>query len=703
MTRAEPKPSDGSRASGGKPWESAKGGEGSQADPIAARFVESLSYDTRLYDADIRGSIAHAKMLHSVGLLSHVELADIERGLADIRREIESAPAGPNAVGVPGAWPGWRIELEDVHMCVEAALVAKVGDAGRKLHTGRSRNDQVALDLRLWIRSAIDDLTERLGRLMRAFEGLARRQGDAPLPTYTHLQRAQPACVGAECMAWWAMFERDREFLWGLRDDPFGLAASPLGSGAIAGSSLPLDRDLVARELGFATVTLSSIDATASRDEAMDFLYALSRIGVHLSRFAEQWIIYCSTEFGFISIGSAYTTGSSMMPQKRNPDMLELIRGRCGNLLGSLVALQAICKGLPIGYNRDLQEDKRHVFSAADTAGDCIEMAERIVRSARFNTEPIARGSGVGSLDRGHADATALAEYLVRQGVPFRTAHQIVGSLVRRCDELKAGTLSRLTIEDFAQALRDHGRSPDLIGSDVYQSLGFAGVIRSYVTSGHAGIGPGGYRDWLSRLQPEPQPTNLIAADATSAPKRAVQQPPNSAATPGSEVHPESEDDQHADLFAAVDGGPEAPEVRPLSATDESLIGAYESAGRTLDDLPYTPEFESLFEHAMDRLKSVPTSPGPMSRRQVLRRLQNLRKAGRLPRVGRSTTSPPVIKPEDEAILSSLVVAAVGSLGQRDQLPYDEKFDALVSEFNHLTGMSLSPHDVWRLVAKMAK
>ncbi len=227
MSRAEPAPADArsSRAAAapadvpadagtetpsparpsGKPWESAKGGEGSQTDPLAARFVESLSYDTRLFDVDIRGSLAHARMLRAVGLLEAADLVAIERGLAEIRAEIEAAPAGPNAVQVVGAWPGWKIELEDVHMCIEAALIERIGDAGRKLHTGRSRNDQVALDVRLWIRSAIDELCVRLGSLMDAFADLAGRQGDVPLPTYTHMQRAQPACVGAECMAWWAM------------------------------------------------------------------------------------------------------------------------------------------------------------------------------------------------------------------------------------------------------------------------------------------------------------------------------------------------------------------------------------------------------------------------------------------------------------------------------------------------------------------
>ncbi len=511
--------------------------------------------------------------------------------------------------------------------------------------------------------------------------------------------------------------------LLGQREDPFGLAASPLGSGAIAGSSLPLDREMTAESLGFSGPTLSSIDATASRDEAMDFVYALARIGVHLSRFAEQWILYCTTEFGFVSIGSAYTTGSSMMPQKRNPDMLELIRGRAGNLIGSLTALLSICKGLPIGYNRDLQEDKRHVFSAFDTVRDCVEMSARIVRSARFNAEAIARAGGGGQagtsgLDRGHADATSLAEYFVRQGVPFRTAHQIVGTLVRTCDARGDGlSLGGLSIEDFAKALRDHGRSADSVGSDVYQSLGFAGVIRSYATMGHAGTGPGGYRDWL-RLLGE-QRTSIRSDDAANA--RTAGSEAAKADADGSE--PESvttgdsageqdlfgrdaslaqrgENDEQRGEFELAALAEHGRDAHSLTSADAVLVAAYETAARTLDDLPYTNEFEALFERVS--ASGVP-SPAFATRRSVLRRLQNLRKASKLPRVGRASSAPPALKPEDEQALASLVVAAVGSTGQRDQLPYDERFDHLAAEFNHRAGLSLSPHDIWRVIAKLAK
>ncbi|MDX1565375.1 MAG: argininosuccinate lyase, partial [Phycisphaeraceae bacterium] len=326
-----------------KPWEHAKTG-GSAQDPLAERFVQSLDVDTRLWSHDITGSIAHARMLRSVGLLDDEELKAIEEGLGQIADEIEAA-------GVTD-WPGWRIELEDVHMCIEAALIEKIGDPGRKLHTGRSRNDQVALDLKLWIDESVCSLQGSLSELMRAWVRLAERQGDVVLPSYTHLQRAQPITVGGEAVAWLTAMDRCLTRLMMLQVVDSG---NPLGSGAIAGSALPLDRNHTAEALQVGAPTPSSLDATAQRDDAIDFVYGLSMIAMTLSRWAEQWIIYMSTEFGFLTLGDAYTTGSSMMPQKRNPDMLELIRGRCSGTYGSLVALLSLCKGLTLGYNRDLQ------------------------------------------------------------------------------------------------------------------------------------------------------------------------------------------------------------------------------------------------------------------------------------------------------------------------------------------------------------
>ena len=447
-----------------KPWEHAKS-SGSEGDPLAARFVSSLDYDKRLYTHDIAGSVAHARMLRSVDLLSDDELKQIEDGLAAIGAEI--AEQGD-------AWPGWKVELEDVHMCVEAALVEKTGDAGRKLHTGRSRNDQVALDLRLWAQDAQSQLTDKLDTLLADFVGMAEDQGHVVMPSYTHLQRAQPIVVGGELMAWVAALDRCRaRFANGIQ----GLDESPLGSGAIAGSCLPLDRGHVADRLAvFAGYSPNAIDATASRDVALDLAYALAMTSMTLSRWAEQWIIYATTEFGFITLDNLYTTGSSMMPQKQNPDMLELIRGKTGQVYGSLIALLTMCKGITVGYNRDLQEDKRHVFAAYDSVCDCLDMAAGIVRTTTFNEARIKAG-----LHRGYLDATSLAEYLVTKNVPFRTSHQIVGALVRKAGDLDRHELKNLTLEEMQDEC-------DAIEADVFDWLGPENVVKRYQSAGNAGV-----------------------------------------------------------------------------------------------------------------------------------------------------------------------------------------------------------------------
>ncbi len=473
-----------------KPWEHAKSGAGSAADPLAARFVASLNFDRRLYKHDIAGSIAHALMLAKAGLITKKDLAAIERGLREIQAEIEAAGADYGA-----AWPGWKVELEDVHMCIEAALIAKVGDAGRKLHTGRSRNDQVALDLKLWIAEATGAVNGRIMALMRAFVELAKRDGKVVMPSYTHLQRAQPIVAGGELLAWTAAFDRARRRLEAV----LALnAENPLGSGAIAGSSLPLDRDVTAKALGIGPAGVSSIDATASRDAAVDFVYALAMTAMTLSRWAEQWIIYASTEFGFITLDGRYTTGSSMMPQKRNPDMLELIRGRCGTNYGKLIALLTILKGLPIGYNRDLQEDKQHVFGAYDCAMDSLEMAARIVSTTRFNAEKIRAGLG-----RGFLDATSLAEYLVTRGVPFRTAHQVVGALVRECESRGLEQLGELGMKDFSKACAAAGLEAKTCTAEVFKWLGPEQVVERYRTAGNAGVSgvEEGVKRWEERMK----------------------------------------------------------------------------------------------------------------------------------------------------------------------------------------------------------
>jgi argininosuccinate lyase len=392
-------------------------------DALAQSFVESISYDRRMYKHDIAGSIAHATMLAKVGLITDAERDAIIDGLKSIEKDIESDNLK------------FDISLEDIHMVIEAELIKRIGEPGRKLHTGRSRNDQVATDLMLWIHDAVVQLGEMLRLAQKAFVELAERSASIVMPSYTHLQRAQPITAGAEALCWVQALRRCEHRLMYFGN--YCQRALPLGSGAIAGTSLPIDRDYTAKLLNppplteeneFWTPARSSIDATASRDSAVDFLYVLAMTSMTLSRWAEQWIIYMSTEFSFLKIADRYTTSSSMMPQKRNPDMLELIRGRCGNVYGDLFALMTILKGLPIGYNRDLQEDNRIVFRAYDTVSSCLTMAAAIVNSASFIKENIEP-----TLDRGFLDATSLAEYLVTKGIPFRTAHHIVGTLVARC------------------------------------------------------------------------------------------------------------------------------------------------------------------------------------------------------------------------------------------------------------------------------
>jgi len=444
-------------------------------DKLAQSFVESISYDRRMYKQDIAGSIAHATMLAKVGLISEGDRDAIIEGLKSIEKDI----AAENFV--------FDESLEDIHMVVEAELIKRIGEPGRRLHTGRSRNDQVALDLALWLRDADRDVTGvgfLVMQLQRAFVSLAERSIGVVMPSYTHLQRAQPISGAAEALAWCAMFERDGVRFGAICRGDLDGHNSPLGSGAIAGSSLGLVASVTAELLEFGSPPESSILHTASRDQACDFVYACAMTAMHLSRWAEQWIIYSTTEFSFIKIADKYTTGSSMMPQKRNPDMLELIRGRCGNVYGDLFALLTILKGLPIGYNRDLQEDKRIVFRAYDTVSSCLTMAAAIVSSANFVKENIEP-----TLERGFLDATSLAEYFVTKGIPFRTAHQIVGSLVAQCEKQGKTALAQLSLDEFGRAVK--AAAPDAsIGADLYEALGARNVVKRYRSAGAAGGKP---------------------------------------------------------------------------------------------------------------------------------------------------------------------------------------------------------------------
>ena len=428
-------------------------------DELAVDFVESISVDQRLYKYDVVGSIAHAQMLSEQGLITKRDFQQIKKGLIEISDAIDGG--------------GFRFDkqCEDIHMVIEAALIKKIGEPGKKLHTGRSRNDQVALDMRLWMRDRIEIITGHVEALQRALVRWADRQGQVVMPGYTHLQRAQPVLSGHYLLAFVEQFGRDTER---LADAAKRVNVCPLGSGAIAGSSLALDRKRVAQLLGFVGITRNSVDSTADRDFCVEFVFACSMAAMHLSRLAEDWILYSSSEFGFIRVDDAYCTGSSMMPQKRNPDMLELIRGKSGQLYGNLIALMTMLKGQPMTYNRDMQEDKKQVFDAADTIEASLRMATAIAEHTQFNADRIEPG-----LDEGFLDATALAEYLVRQGVPFRQAHQIVGRLVNDC-EGRGLALAELGIDEFRLAC-------DKIDESVYDSLGAANVAAGYSVEGSAG------------------------------------------------------------------------------------------------------------------------------------------------------------------------------------------------------------------------
>ncbi len=422
-------------------------------------FVESLSVDRRLYKYDIVGSIAHAQMLADQKLITKSEFKRIKDGLLEISEEIA----------------GWRFKFdkryEDIHMAVEAALVAKIGKAGKKLHTGRSRNDQVATDIRLWMRDEIEILQSKITLLQKEVVRLAGRHTEDVMAAYTHLQHAQPIVIAAYLLSFAEQFERDFVRLGNCQDM---VNISPLGSGAAAGSTLSIDRLNTAKQLGFSSISRNSIDATSDRDFCAEFIFDCALIAAHLSRLAEDWIIYSSSEFGLVSINDSYCTSSSMMPQKRNPDVLELIRAKTGLVYGSLMAMLTILKAQPSGYNRDLQEDKVHIFAAADTVGASLDMAGAVVSHTKFNTGKISAG-----LEDGFLDATALAEYLVGRGVAFREAHGIVGSLVAYCEK-KGKNLAQLGLNEFR-------KYSTVIKKDVYRYVGAANVVKKYISEGSAG------------------------------------------------------------------------------------------------------------------------------------------------------------------------------------------------------------------------
>jgi argininosuccinate lyase len=385
-----------------------------QIDAAMERLNTSVDVDSELWREDIQGSIAHARGLGRAKILSATEVETLVKGLEQIRGEIERGEFA------------WKRELEDVHMNIESRLTQICGAVGGKLHTGRSRNDQVATDLRLWARRKADETCQALDGLGEAILGAAERELDTLMPAYTHLQRAQPSRLSHHLLAWQEMLLRDRGR---LRDARARLNESPLGAGAVAGSGFPLDRAGVAAELGFAAPTQNSIDATGSRDFLIELASALGILGVHLSRIGEEIVLWSSQEFGFVALSAAFSTSSSMMPQKKNPDVAELVRGKAARLMGSVTTLMALEKSLCFGYGRDLQEDKRPIFDAFECALVSLYALTGAIATAEWRRDKLRA-----ALDQGHLCATDLADFLVQQGLPFREAHHVVGALVREAE-----------------------------------------------------------------------------------------------------------------------------------------------------------------------------------------------------------------------------------------------------------------------------
>jgi len=406
-------------------------------------FTASVQFDQRLYAHDIQGSIAHATMLEGAGVLTTAERDLIVDGLTAIRAEINAGQFE------------WSIALEDVHMNVESALTARIGDVGKKLHTARSRNDQVATDIRLWLRDEIDRLTRSLDHLLKGLIDLAEREADTVLPGFTHLQAAQPISFGHHLLAWFEMLLRDRERLQDCRKR---VDALPLGAGALAGTTFPINRDHTAELLGFGRICENSLDAVADRDFAIEFCSVGALMMVHFSRMAEEMVLWSSQQFGFIELDDAFCTGSSMMPQKKNPDVPELVRGKSGRVVGHLIALITLMKSQPLAYNKDNQEDKEPLFDTVDTLAGCLRAFGDLVPTITVKRERMREATRAG-----FTTATDFADYLVRIGVPFRDAHAVVGAAVRRAIALGC-ELKDLPLAEL-QALESR------IGEEVYAAL----------------------------------------------------------------------------------------------------------------------------------------------------------------------------------------------------------------------------------------
>lgn len=435
------------------------------------RYTESISYDRRLWRYDIEGSIAHSRMLAGRGIIAKKDSDRIIKALKEIHKEIEE-----------GRFV-FREELEDIHMNIESALIEKIGDAGGKLHTARSRNDQVALDIRLYLRAETGAVRDLLLGLEKKLAEAAERHIGIILPGYTHTQRAQPVLLSHHLMAYAQMFERDRER---FSDALKRINILPLGACAMAGTSLPIDRAYVAELLGFEGVSENSIDSVSDRDPVLEFLACSSILMVHISRIAEELILWSSEEFSFIEISDAYTTGSSIMPQKKNPDVAELMRGKTGRVFGDLVSLLTLMKGLPLSYNRDMQEDKEPLFDACDTIKATLNILAEMLGGIKFRKERMEAGAGAA-----FSTATDIAEYLVRQGLPFRKAHEITGKIVRYAID-KGKTLTELTAEEYSS------HSP-LIRKDIYGFIDPVSSVKAKKSFG--GTSPEAVKDQIARFK----------------------------------------------------------------------------------------------------------------------------------------------------------------------------------------------------------
>ena len=418
---------------------------------LVQRFTASVSFDRRLAEFDVEASIAHSRMLHAVGIIGNTDLAAIEKGLTQIRSEIRA-----------GAFP-WSEAHEDVHFNIERRLIELAGEPGKRLHTARSRNDQVATDVRLYLRAAIDQVLSLIKSLQRALLDLADEHIETVMPGYTHLQVAQPVSFGHHLLAYFEMLARDAQRLADCRKRVNRL---PLGAAALAGTSFPIDRPMVAKELGFDGVCENSIDAVSDRDFAIEFCACAALAMTHLSRFCEELVLWANPRFGFVEIADGFCTGSSIMPQKRNPDVAELIRGKTGRVNGHLVALLTLMKGQPLAYNRDNQEDKEPLFDVVDTLTGCLAVFAEMLGGIKVQREAMAAAAR-----QGHATATDLAEYLVKKGVPFREAHEAVAQAVRFA-ESRGSELAELKLSELQ-------RFSSAITEEVYSTLTLEGSLKS--------------------------------------------------------------------------------------------------------------------------------------------------------------------------------------------------------------------------------